>query len=237
MKKLGFDVPFSGFCSTTFINCFASVYMYLEGYNGIDGKATFCNEWVNGKCDSCGNCATKPQALQERFFFLFDTMCGHSSLRCRYDGTPTEAELLINGEGGFYDGGSADNIKFLFGFAGYKYSTVNIPSSIKSAIIASIEGGIPVIVRLKDNNVPFAVVTGYDGDALICPDFRAAQKAPDPAVTYKGIAEAYIPGDKCIPVYTLADGLRRIERIMEYCLAERLWDGYMKKIGTYGPDS
>ena len=28
--KMDFTIPFSGFASTTFINCFASVYMYLE---------------------------------------------------------------------------------------------------------------------------------------------------------------------------------------------------------------
>ena len=29
MTKLDFTIPFSGFASTTFINCFTSVYMYL----------------------------------------------------------------------------------------------------------------------------------------------------------------------------------------------------------------
>ena len=94
MPKLGFSIPFSGFGSTTFINCLASVYLYLEGISAKAGNVTFCNEWENGQCNGCGNCATKPQALQEKYFFLFDTMCGHSSLRCRFDGTPTEMEKL-----------------------------------------------------------------------------------------------------------------------------------------------
>jgi hypothetical protein len=237
MKKLDFSIPFSGFCSTSFINCFASVYMYLEGFDGVDSGATFCNEWVNGQCNSCGNCATKPQALQERFFFLFDTMCGRSSLRCRFDGQQTETEFLINGKGDFYDGGSEDNIDFLFGFAGYNYHTVTNIASFKNEIISSIEDGKPVIVKLRDNKVPFAVVTGYDDDSLICPDFRAAQKSPEPAVAYDGIIGVFVIGDKTTPQYTLADGLKRIERVMEYSLTEGLWDGYMKKIGTYGPDS
>lgn len=103
MPKLGFSIPFSGFSSTTFINCLASVYLYLEGISAKAGNVTFCNEWENGQCNGCGNCATKPQALQEKYFFLFDTMCGHSSLRCRFDGTPTEMEKLIN-DCDFYDG-------------------------------------------------------------------------------------------------------------------------------------
>jgi len=237
MKTLNFKVPFSGFCSTTFINCFASVYMYLEGMEGINESATFCNEWANGQCNGCGNCATKPQTLQEHFFFLFDTMCGHSSLRCRYNGQPTVMEALINGEGDFYDGGSKDNINFLFGFAGYDYRTVTDVTLMKNEIAASIESGKPVIVRLKNNVVPFAVVIGYNDDALICPKFRAAQKVPVPEVSYDGIVELYIIEKKIKPRYTIVDGLNRIESVMEYSLTEDLWESYMKKFDTYGSGS
>ena len=113
MPKIDFTIPFSGFASTTFINCFTSVYMYLENMTLQVENSTFCNEWENGQCNSCGNCATKPQSLQERYFFLFDTMCGRSSLRCRFDGAPTEMEKLINTSGWNDDGGSANNIDFL----------------------------------------------------------------------------------------------------------------------------
>ena len=105
MTKLDFTIPFSGFASTTFINCFTSVYMYLEGMKQEDKGVTRCSQWENGQCSSCGNCATKPHAMQERCFFLFDTICGHSSLRCAYDGVPGEMERLINADD-FYDGGS-----------------------------------------------------------------------------------------------------------------------------------
>ena len=95
----------------------------------------------------------------------------------------------------------------------------------------------PVIVKLKENRVPFAVITGIDEDEIICPDFRCAQKSPDPAVVFEGIDTLYIAGEKTAPNYSLIDGLKRIERVMEYCLDEDLWGEYMKKIGTYGPDS
>ena len=38
MPKLDFTIPFSGFCGTTFLNCFTSVYMHLEdlGAGGSD---------------------------------------------------------------------------------------------------------------------------------------------------------------------------------------------------------
>lgn len=35
-KELTFKIPFSGFTSTTFINCFTSTYMFLENIEVID---------------------------------------------------------------------------------------------------------------------------------------------------------------------------------------------------------
>lgn len=241
MKKLDFKVPFSGFASTTFINCFASAYLYMEELKSAEAAGTFCSEWENGSCNSCGNCATKPQALQERFFFLFDTMCGHSSLRCRFDARPSEMCMVINGEAenedSFYDGGSENTVEFLFGFAGYSFETVTDKSRMQSAITASIDSEKPVIVKLTGHAVPFCLVTGYDGSRYLLPEFRAAQRCPDRAPTLDEIEAAYIFGEKTTPKYTLADGLKRIERVMDSNCRAGLWDEYMKKIGTYGEDS
>ena len=80
-------------------------------------------------------------------------------------------EKLIN-NGDFYDGASSNNIDFLFGFAGYEYRTITNSEKFRDEIKASVNNNKPVIVKLKDNNVPFAVITGYDGDTIICPDFK-----------------------------------------------------------------
>ncbi len=86
MTKLDFTIPFSGFASTTFINCFTSVYMYLEGMRQEDKGVTRCSQWENGQCSSC---IVQPSLMQcRKDVFLFDTICGHSSLRCAYDGCP-----------------------------------------------------------------------------------------------------------------------------------------------------
>lgn len=230
MTKLNFDIPFSGYRGTDFINCFTSVYVYLEKVSWKPDKMTFCNEWENGQCNGCGNCATKPQALQETYFFLFDTVCGDSSLRLRYDGTSTEIEKTAAGD-------SESSIEFLFGFTGYSYRVVTEQASFQSEIEASVKGDKPVIARLKENQVSFAVITGCEGDDIICPAFKSAKKAPDPAVTYDNIAELYIIGEKGTLQYSLTDGLKRIEYVMGECLREDRWGGYMTKIGTYGPDS
>ena len=239
MKQLNFNIPFSGFESTNFINCFTSVYMYLEGMkdNNFTIKTTFCNEWENGQCDSCGNCKTKPHAVQERFFFLFDTMCGRSALRNHFDGTHSRAGRMIH-YGETSDGVTDNNVEFLFGFAGYDYRTVLDKASYNEEITTSIAEKKPVIAKLKSNsNVSCAVISGIDGDRLIFPDFRAAQKAPDPNTTYNDIDALFIIGNKCEPKYKLIDGLKRIEHVMSLNLNENIWDEYCKKIGTYGPDS
>lgn len=241
MKKLDFTVPFSGFASTTFVNCFASVYMYLEKIAPPKGPAALCNQWLHGQCNSCGNCAHKPQALQERYFFLFDTLCGRSALRLRYDGVRTEADSRINGSCGeaqaLYDGGGAENIDFLFGLAGYDYHTVTAPCDMHRAVAGSIDAGRPVIVKLRGHGVPFCVLIGYGDDGYRMPDFRAAQAWPERPPREEELEAAYIVDGRRAPRYGLLDGLKRIERVMEENEKAGLWDGYRQKMGTYGEDS
>lgn len=236
MNKLAFTIPFSGFASTTFINCFTSVYLYLQKRTNEAAAATFCNQWENGQCNGCGHCDTKPSALQEKFFFLFDTMCGRSSLRCRFDGTPTKMDKLI-GENRFNADGAENNIDFLFGFAGYDYRIVTDGAAFRDAIAVSIKNNKPVLAKLKNNKVPFAVITGFDGNEIICPDFKCAQESPDPAVAYDGLEALYTVAEEIVPKYSLIDGLKRIEYVMDACITENIWDEYAKKLGTYGPDS
>lgn len=235
MKKLDFNIPFSSFADTSFINCFTSVYMYIEGISESE-DSTYCSQWETGQCSSCGNCATKPQAIQERFFFLFDTICGRSSLRCHFDETPTAGERLVCGNG-MYEGASENNIDFLFGFSGWQYRTVNDKAELRDEIIASIDASKPVIVKL-DGTCPVscAVIIGYDDSGFICPDYRCAQQCLDRAPTIDEIAAVYIIGEKQAPRYTLIDGLKRIESIMQSNFDEGVWDEYMERMGKYGPN-
>ena len=54
-NELAFNIPFSGFESTDFINCFASVYMFLEKIS--IGSADYdCPQLKGVSCNSCGNC-------------------------------------------------------------------------------------------------------------------------------------------------------------------------------------
>ena len=217
----------------TFINCFASTYMFLEGVAAGGGTDYACSQRDQGECIGCGNCGETPAAMQERYYFLFDTMCGQSSLRCRFDGQPTEMDKWIGGS----EGGTDDNVSFLFGFAGYAYRKQTDPAAWKEEITASIDAGKPVIARVKTGEGRFRVVSGYEGDALLCPKSNSAQCKPSGAPSYDELDALYIIGDKIEPRYTLLDGLKRIRTVMEYNIRENLWGGYMEKMGLYTSDS
>ena len=208
--------------------------MYLEGIVAEGEKEYECNARTNGKCDGCGNCGKTPTAAQERYFFLFDTMCGHSAQRCRFDEDMTDMAKMIN-ISGFYEGDTDNNIDFLFGFAGYEYRKVT--AEFKTAIVASIDAGKPVLAKVKDGDGRTRVITGYDGDTLICPDFSNAQRKPETAPAYSDLVAIYVIGNKITPRYTVIDGLKRIQQVMEYNVNEKLWDGYMEKMGLYTADS
>jgi len=121
-KELPFKIPFSGFAAMTFLNCFASVYLFLENITGDSEYKYACRTKEGQPCDGCGNCRDTPAGVQEKHFFLFDTVCGHSALRCRFDGERTSMEKEIC-ETDFYDGGTEYTVDFLFGFAGYAYKS------------------------------------------------------------------------------------------------------------------
>lgn len=238
-KSLEFNVPFSGFASTTFINCFTSTYVFLENL-GVTTSDYECKQMDGQSCDSCGNCSNggiTPIVAQERYFFLFDTMSGRSSLRCRFDGEPTEMQKLILGGTSFYDGETDYTVDFLFGFAGYNYRKLTDANEFKTAIIDSINADKPVIAEVNSGNGNFRVITGYDGDSLLCPDFTNAQNKPQNPPAYDEITALYIIGEKITPRYTLKDGLERIKKVMEYNINENLWGGYTEKMGLYTSDS
>ena len=235
-QRLRFDIPFNGFCGTTFLNCFTSVYMFLESI-AVGDSDYDCPQLKGISCNSCGRCrkgGSTPISVQEQYFFLFDTMCGRSSLRCRFDSQPTEIQNMVC-ETDFYDGGAENNIDFLFGFAGWEYS--KFTAGYQAVVKASIDASKPVIAKVKTGDNRFRVIVGYDGDKLLCPDYNNAQKPPKKAPKYDELEALYIFGEKILPRYTLTDGLERIVQIMQYNLDEKLWDGYIEKMGLYTADS
>ena len=208
-KEITFSTPFSGFAGTTFLNCFTSVYLFLEQLPGDQ---------------------------QEKYFFLFGTMCGHTSLRFRYDGQPSamEKKMCVRD---FYDCGGDYAEEFLFGFAGYDYGQMTDPADFREEIIASIDAGRPVIVGTKAGADQYRCITGYDGGSLLSPAYTNAQRPPAAPPSFDDLEVLYVFGPKIPPRYGLADGLRRIAEVMERNIGENLWGTYLDKFSSYHPTS
>ena len=229
MKNLNFSIPFTGFSDLDFISVLSSVVLYLENVTGSSDYD--CPRETTGSCTGCGNCKKSINGIHEQTYFLLDTMCGRSSLRCRFDDTPTEMQEWIDEKDGC---GSADNIDFLFGFIGYDYRIVTDKAAFADEIARSIEQNRPVIARVSGSHGRFRVITGQDGDKLIEPDYEGAQNLPEQGITYAEIERLYIIGEKIPRRFTETDGLKRIGKIMEYNEAAGLWDEYQQKMGWYG---
>jgi len=229
MTKLNFSVPFTGFSDLDFISVLSSVTLYLE--NVSISNEYECIKASDGNCNGCGNCKKTMHGLQEQVYFLLDTMCGRSSLRCRFDGTPTAVQEWIDEKDGC---GSADNIDFLFGFIGYEYRTVTDSSAFADEIRRSVENNRPVIARVTGSHGRFRVIIGHDGENLLEPDYSGAQNLSGSSITCAEILEIYCIGNKVSPRFNEKDGLERIVKIMEANASDGLWGEYQQIMGWYG---
>jgi hypothetical protein len=128
-------------------------------------------------------------------------------------------------------------VEFLFGFICYEYRKAIDSAGFKADIAASIDAGRPVIVKVKSGKGLFRVITGYDGDSLINPDYSNAQNKPEGMLEYDVLEALYIIGEKIEPRYTLKDSLERIKKVMGYNISGKLWSGYTEKMGLYTSDS
>ncbi len=233
MLKRKYDIPFSGFADLDFINVLASVLLYTENVAiNTDGEYA-CAKLSEGTCNGCGNCRGRLAKLQEDVYFLLDTMCGRSSLRCRFDGIPTEMQKTI-GETDADDCGTADNVDFLFGYIGYDYRVVTECAAFTEEICASLESDCPVIARVGGNHGRYRVIVGIDRDTPAEPDYAGTQNLPETGITYADIECLYIISGKSTRRFTEKDGLQRIVRVMESNERSGLWDEYERLMGWYG---
>ena len=216
--QIAFAYPFSGFNSLTFTNCFASVYMYLEGIVGEDDYD--CPKREGKPCTGCGNCDNTMVRKQQNYYFLLDTMSGRSSTRPDFPGKVAGMD------------NAPETIEFLMGFLGYGYRVVedDIPGTIRAAI----DDGMPVLARMRDESEgAFRVVIGYDGDALIAAEPVGAQRKPA-TPTHTEIAHLVCVTGETPPTYTLADALKRIRGVMVGSRDAGIWDEYMEQFEYWG---
>ncbi len=226
-NQLDFKVPFINSLNTTFTHCFASAYMYLKKIGSRE--LNVCHKWEEDNvCDFCHNCANREG---QEYITLFETMCGRNALRCRYDGELTEMQKLI--EGTEADGrscGTDYTTDFLFGFTGYEYRKYTDKSAFKNEIIASIDMDRPVIAEFASGKKRFRVIIGYDRDTLITGNAYRENSLP-----YDDLKTLYIFREEIAPRYTVKDGFKNIQNVMEYNFKEKIWNDYIKNLsgGSY----
>lgn len=231
--ELPFALPFSGFTAANFINCFSSVYLFLEGLHGQDDYA--CKQRQGLPCDGCGHCGGSTAKLQERYYFLTDLVSGRSALRCRFDGAPSDMQRRV-GETDEDGCGTDETVDFVFGFYGYSYRKSTDSSAFAEEIRRSVSGGRPVLARVRQGAGRFRVITGIDGDTPLGPVYTGAQQPPEGAPVLSDIDALLLIGDKTAPRFTLKDALLRVLDILRKNREQRLWEGYEAKLGWYSPD-
>lgn len=221
-----------------FTHCLAVTYVFLEDIDLTDELDRMCKQ--DNPCSGCsvGNCKKTTAVKHVAYYYvLFDTMSGCNSIRCRFDGELNEMEKLIVGikeQNAKSSCGTDYTGDFLFGYIGYEYRKCTDTAVFKNEIIASIDAGKPVIAEVKSGKGCFHLITGYDGDTLICPDYGSAWDKPTEPPKYDELVTLYITGDKIVPHYSLKDGLERIKKVMEYNINEKFWDEYLVKMGGWG---
>lgn len=215
-----FKVSFAYINEMTFINCFASVYTYLNRNTFIDEYQ--CNVKDANDCTACNKCRDYMKNKQESYYFLFDTMCGNASIRPNFDNT---IENIDN---------KPETIDFLMNFAGYEYDTLSEDFSRK--VKESLDANKPVIARIKGDikgnfGNYFRVIIGYDNDSFIIVKNNTIKNIPDRPVTCNDFSEVIVISNTTKPKYMLVDCLKRIKAVMENNLT--IWDECIKKFNYF----
>lgn len=226
-KELDFRSPFWQWGGLGFFNCYAAVYMHLQGANGEDVK---CSAKEGNGCNNCGNCS-------DTLNNLFATIQGQWITRKSWSGEKTKIEKEIDAEFGNSSDASDKLVDFIIGFSSYDYKKVN--ENFKENVIASINGGKPVIAKLRNDKLPcdlgkgYRIIIGYDNAALLEPDYKPAADLKD-SINYDEIECLYILGEKIPQRYTFLDFLKIIEKAMDSDFAEGIWYDFAQKFDYEG---
>ncbi len=206
MKTLDYAIPFNGFSHLDLLSCLAGIHTYLTRDAIPDARP---NAW---------DYHTSPRAMQEDWYFTLGTMTGQNAYLDRFDGAPSRPDQL-------------DSLDFCMGFLGYAYRVVTGSAIAEAA--ASIDRGYPAIAVLRGSH-DCRVVIGYTDDGLVYAPPKGAQgDTADP--TPDMLEQVIVITGTELPRFTLVDGLRNIERVLNAML-ENVWPEQRSHFpGTWGP--
>jgi len=225
MKKvLAFKFPFYRFAGLDFYNCYASVYLFLQGAMASNSDY-YCQAMEKKRCNECWNCADSLQEKSERLNQLFGMIFDGSwtTQRNSWSGEQTSIQRELAAKYSDFESKVASEMEFLAGFTGYSYERIAGAGVFKESVVAAIDAGKPVIAKVRADE-SFRVIMGYDGDVLIEPDYRPIEHPPgaNDSITYDSIDYLYVIGEKVEQKYTFVDVLKAMERVMGSDFADDL---------------
>lgn len=207
MKKLDFQVPFTGFSHLGFHSALAAVHTYLEACSAPDDYD--CEKRDSEKCSGCGNCRKGAGGLQDDWYFYFEVLCGRASFSENFDGTRQNPYTIAE--------------DFCLELAGYAYEKA--AADFPAALRKSIDAGTQAIAFLK----PYAknncvVFIGYDGDHPLMAEPGGAQQPPSRPPEWDEVDHLVLLRGKTARRRSLLDGLRRVEGVLQSILEEEVWE-------------
>lgn len=225
-KQLDFKSPFWNWGGLGFFNCYASVYLYLQGGSGD----IVCSAKEGNGCNDCRNCS---DVLNN----LFATIQGQWTTRSSWSGEKTKVQEKLDKEFGNSSNASDKLVDFIIGFTGYDYKKVS--RNFNENIVQSIHEGKPVIAKLKEDQLScdcgkgYRIFIGYDEDTLLEPDYKPAVDHVE-TTDYSEIECLYILGEKVPQKYKFIDFLKIMERAMDSDYSEGIWYDFIQKFDFEG---
>jgi len=242
-NNLNFKIPFWQHGGLHFHNCYACTYAFMQGMDA--GNLSYdCRAKKGNGCNDCGNCKKSLTPIIEKLNMLFSTMDGMAVTRQSWSGelTGIQKELAekfgARGKIATFDltGKVTDSFAdYIIRFTGYEYK--KICKEFKETIIASIDMNKPIIAEIKEpnaeNHQPYRVITGYDEDFLIEPDYKPAANELK-TIEYRDIECLYVFGEKIPQRYTFLEILKGIEKIMDSDFKEGIWYDFLQMFDYEG---
>jgi len=220
MTQIDYPYPVTNWDIYNFSDCFGSLYMFLEKMSA-EKPGYHCRKQEKGDCYGCKhNMCVKtgfaPARIHEVLYHTFETLSGtNSAIQAR--GRDSDISKAIRD--------TDDTIEFIFKYTGYGYE--KHCGDFAARIARSIEAGVPVLARLKDNR--FRILIGHDGKS-----FLAVEKPKHRALAPGNLESIYVITGKTERGYCLADALKRIRHVIEHNREERVWEEYIESFRYWG---
>jgi len=219
-NQIGYPYPVTNWDIYNFSDCFGSLYMFLEGMSA-EKVEYYCCKQEKGDCygckhNMCRKTGFSPARIHEVLYHTFETLSGTNSA-IKACGRDSEISKAIRD--------TDDTIDFILKYTGYAYEKHTC--DFAAQVAKSIDAGVPVLARLKDNH--FRILIGYDGNS-----FLALEKPENRVLAAKELDSIYVIAGKTERTYFLVDALKRIRHVLGCNRKEKIWDEYIESFRYWG---